>query len=180
MSSQEVKKALDHALTFATVGAGTSFSMKAFIPLPIPVVDALPQTVIVKMMSDQLASVYGLRSLRGLTIFTAKIVGATGGVKLASEVAGLIPLPMAGPGTSAVTSFTLQLSVGIVLIIIFELLRENSIQENYIGSITFDDMGVLLGLATEVIAEIIQIGDGVEAINTAVGKFKAQNVPVYQ
>ncbi|MEI8308690.1 MAG: hypothetical protein WCF99_16640 [Chloroflexales bacterium] len=140
--------------------------------------DAVPQTLIVKIMSDQLAAIYGLSSLRELTIFTGKIVGATGGIKLASEVVALVPLPLIGAGTSAVTSFTLQLSVGIVLIIVFELLRENIIHESYIRNITLDDMGILLGFATEVMSEIIHMEDGVNAIKMAVEKFKLQNVPV--
>ncbi|MEI7768699.1 MAG: hypothetical protein WCI67_01860 [Chloroflexales bacterium] len=171
MPSQETKKAIEYALAFATTGAGASFGIKTFVPIPI--IDAIPQTILVKIMADQISSIYGFRSLKGLTAFTGMLVGAAGGVKLASEVTTFIPV--AGPGTSAITTFALHMSVGIVLIITLELIREGTISEDYIRSATINDVGVLLGLATEVLMDIVSGSDGVGAIGAAVDKFSLQS-----
>lgn len=170
MSSQQVKEAIDYAVGFATVGAGASFSIKTFVPLPA--IDAVPQTLIVKTMSNQLASSYGFSSLKGLTLFTGMLVGAGSGAKLASEVATFIPV--AGPSTSAITSFALHMSTGIVLIILFELLQEGVIAEDYMRNTSTSEISFLLGLAAEAMMDILRGQDSVGAIGAAVEKFKAQ------
>ncbi|NTW97924.1 MAG: hypothetical protein HGB28_05170 [Oscillochloris sp.] len=171
MSSQEVKKGIEYALAFATTGAGASFSIKTFIPLPV--IDAVPQTLIVKTMSHQIASIYGYSALKGLTTFTGILVGSASGMKLASEVITFIPV--AGPGTSAVTTFALHMSTGIVLVIVFELLQAGLITEDYIQNTTSDDVGFLLNLATQVLLDILRGNDGVDATSEAVEKFTLQN-----
>ncbi|NNJ11492.1 hypothetical protein EKD04_014235 [Chloroflexales bacterium ZM16-3] len=170
MSSLETKKAVEYALAFATAGAGASFSIKTFVP--IPVIDAVPQTIIVTVMANQLASIYKLSSLKGLTIFTGKIVGAAGGVKLASEVITFVPV--AGPSTSAATSFAVHMSVGIVLIIVFELIQSGAIPEDFINNVTVSDMTALLSLAAEALGKIVRGDDGEETIRAAVEQFGVQ------
>jgi len=172
MSSQQVKDAIEYALAFATAGAGASFSIKTFVPLPA--IDAVPQTLIVQAMSHQITSLYDFTSIKGLATFTTMIVGVGSGAKLISEVASFIPV--AGPSTSAATSFALHISTGIVLIILFELLQEGFISEDYFHNISTSEISNLLLLASEVVVEVMRGKDGVEAVQTAVEKFKAQSV----
>jgi hypothetical protein len=172
MSSEQTKKAVEYALAFATAGAGASFSIKTFVP--IPVIDAIPQTLIVKGMADQLASIYEFSSFKDLTIFTGKVVGAAGALKLASEVATF--LPVAGPGTSAITSFALHMTTGLVLIIVFELLHKGVIPEDYIRNVTISDVRELLGLAAQAMFEIVRDNAGADAVDMAVDKFSMQTV----
>jgi hypothetical protein len=170
MSAQEATKAVELALAFATAGAGASFSIKTFVP--IPVIDAVPQTLIVKTMSDQVASIYGFQALKGLTVFTGALVGAGSGLKLASEVATFIPV--AGPSTSAITAFALHMTTGISLIIVFELLQEGAIAEDYIRNVGISDISNLLSLASQSLLEIVRGDDRAGAIRVAVDGFKAQ------
>jgi hypothetical protein len=176
MPSQETKKAIEYTLAFATTGAGASFSIKTFVPLPV--IDAIPQNLITKVMTDQLASMYGFSELKGLNSFMGMVVGAASGMKLASELATFIPV--AGPGSSAVTTFAIHMSEGIVLTIVFELIREGAIPEEYVKNATFGDISILLGLAAETMIEIVRGGDGVESVTHAIEKFKAQHVQAPQ
>lgn len=172
MPSQQVKGAIEYALAFATAGAGASFSIKTFVPLPV--IDAVPQTLIVQAMSHQITSLYGLTSIRGLATFTTMIIGVGSGAKLISEVASFIPV--AGPSTSAATSFALHMSTGIVLIILFELLQEGFINEDYFHNTSTNEISHLLLLATEVLADVVRGNNGVESVGLAVEKFKVQSM----
>ncbi|NTU80909.1 MAG: hypothetical protein HGA45_16265 [Chloroflexales bacterium] len=167
MSTEQANRAVEHMFAFATAGAGASFSIKTFVPLPV--VDAVPQTLIVKGMSDQLASIYGYNKLKGLTVFTGVLVAAGSGVKLASEVITFVPF--AGPSTSAVTAFGLHMLTGVALIITFELLQKGAIAEDYIKTTSVDEIAHLLGLASRALLNILRGDDRAEAISVAVDTF---------
>ncbi len=168
MSIQEIKQAMDYALNLSATGSGASFLVKICNPLPIS--DVLSQVVTMKVISDKIASIYGLRALPGLTQFTVKLIGAGGGLKLASEVA--MPLPFIGLGASTMAAFGIQMSAGIVFIIIFEAHQQGSIPENYMETASSHDITYLLRLALEAIGEILRGKDRVDAISKAVGKFQ--------
>lgn len=172
MPSVHVRGAIEYALAFSTTGAGASFSIKTFIPLPAA--DAVPQTLILKVMSSQLASIYGYSHLRGLNLFTGLVLGAGSGAKIASELATFIPI--AGPGANAITAFALHMSTGIVLILVFELLQEGAVAEDYLQNTSSSEIGLLLTLATEVLADVLRGNDGVAAVEAALEKFKVQSV----
>ncbi|NNJ10933.1 hypothetical protein EKD04_011380 [Chloroflexales bacterium ZM16-3] len=168
MSVQEAQQAIDYAFDLAATGAGASFIVKFCNPLPIS--DALSQIVIMKVIADDIASIYGFKALPGLTGFTGKLVGAGGGVKLASEVA--MPLPFIGIGASTFAAFCIQMSASIVFIIIFELRQSGSIPEDYMKTAGPRDIAYLLRLAVEVLGAILRGKDRVDAISTAVGNFQ--------
>ncbi|NTU79170.1 MAG: hypothetical protein HGA45_07170 [Chloroflexales bacterium] len=168
MSAQEVKQAIDYAFDLAATGAGASFIVKFCNPLPIS--DVISQVVTMKVISNNIASIYGFRALPGLTRFTGKLVGAGGGVKLASEVT--MPIPFIGLGASTIAAFCIQMSASIVFVIIFELRQKGSIPQDYMKTASPSDIAYLLRLAVEVIGDILRGKDRVEAVSTAVGKFQ--------
>ncbi|WP_129629650.1 hypothetical protein [Candidatus Oscillochloris fontis] len=173
MSAQDIKEGIQYALAFATAGAGTSFSIKSFIPLPA--IDAVPQALIIKTMAHQLGQVYGYSNLKGLTIFTGILTGSGSGMKVASELASLVPI--AGASANAATSFALHMTTGISLIIVFELLQQKVISTEYIRNTTTSDITFLLGLASQVLADVLRGNDGIESTLTAVAKFKVPSTP---
>lgn len=168
MSAQEAKQAIDYALDLAATGAGASCIVKICNPLPVS--DAISQVVTMKLISDKIASIYGFKALPGLTRFTAKLVGAGGGVKLASEVA--MPIPFIGLGTSTIAAFCIQMSASIVFIIIFELRQKGNIPEDYMKTASPSEIAYLLRLAVEAIGDILRGKDRVDAVSMAVGKFQ--------
>lgn len=167
MSTEQAKRAVEQAFAFAAAGAGASFSIKTFIPLPV--VDAVPQTLIVKGLSDQLAAIYGYHPLKGLTLFTGVLVGAGGGGKLASEA--ITWIPFAGPPASAVTAFGLHMLTGVALIITFELLQQGAIAEDYLTNPNISEVGHLLSLSSQALLDMLRGGDQAEAIRAAVDSF---------
>lgn len=168
MSSQEAKQAIDYAYDVAATGAGASFLVKFCNPLPIS--DVLSQVVTMKVISDKIATIYGFKALPGRTGFTGKLVGAGGGVKLASEVA--IPIPFVGIGASTIAAFCIQMSASIAFIIIFELRQKGSIPEDYMKTASPRDIAYLLRLAVEAVGDILLGKDRVDAVSKAVGKFQ--------
>lgn len=168
MSAQDIKEGIQYALAFATAGAGTSFSIKAFIPLPA--IDAVPQALIIKTMTHQIGQVYGYSNLKGLTAFAGILTGSGSGMKVASELAS--GLPIAGAGANAATSFALHMTTGISLIIVFELIQQQVLTAEYIRNTTTSDITFLLGLASQILADVLRGNDGVEATLAAVAKFK--------
>ncbi len=168
MSVQEAKEAIDYAIGLASLGAGVSCIVKICNPLPIS--DILSQVVTMKIISDDIASIYGFKSLPGQKRFTGKLVGAGGGAKLASEAAMLVPF--LGLGASTAAAFSIQVTAGIVFIIIFELLQKGRIPEDYMKTASASDIAILLRLAAAVIGDILGGKDRVAAISTAVGNFQ--------
>ncbi|NTW97444.1 MAG: hypothetical protein HGB28_02730 [Oscillochloris sp.] len=168
MSPQEAKKAIDYAFDVAATGAGASFIVKFCNPLPIS--DAISQVVTMKVISDDIASIYGYKGLPGLTTFTGKLLGAGGGVKLASEF--IMPLPLLGIGVSTIAAFGIQVSASIVFIIIFELRQKGSVPDDYMKTASPSDIVYLLRLSVEVIGDVLRGKDRVEAVSAAVEKFQ--------
>lgn len=168
MSAQEAKQAMDYALDVAATGAGASFLVKICNPLPIS--DIISQVVTMKVISDKIASIYGFKAVPGQTTFTGKLLGAGGGVKLASEVA--MPIPFVGLGASTIAAFSIQMSASIVFILIFELRQRGAIPEDFMKTAKPGEIAYLLRLAIEVIADILRGKDHVDAIGIAVGKFQ--------
>ncbi len=170
MSTQE---AIDYALSVATAGAGASCLVKFTNPLPMSDVHA--QVLTMKVMSDNIASMYGFTSVPGLTGFTIKLLGIGGGVKLASEVA--MPIPFIGLGASTFAAFLVHMTVGVVLIIIFEAQQKGSIPLNYMEKATTREIAYLLRIAVDAMEEGARNKDQVGAIQTAIARFEASGIP---
>jgi hypothetical protein len=66
------------------------------------------------------------------------------------------------------------MSVGLVLIIVFELIQAGAISEDFINNVTVSDMTALLSLAAEALGKIIRGDDGEETIRAAVEQFGVQ------
>ncbi|WP_129630370.1 hypothetical protein [Candidatus Oscillochloris fontis] len=165
MSTQE---AIDYAYSVAAAGAGASCIVKFSNPLPIS--DILSQVLTMKVISDNIASIYGFKSVPGLTGFTMKLIGAGGGVKLASEV--MMPIPIIGLGASTVAAFCIQMAASIAFIIIFELRKKGTLPNDYLKRASPMEIAYLIRLAVEAGGEIALGKDQVEAISAAVAKFE--------
>lgn len=168
MSAQEAKQAIDYALDVAAAGAGASCLVKFCNPLPVS--DILSQVVTMRVISERIASIYGFKALPGQTRFTGKLLGAGGGVKLASEVA--MPVPFVGLGASTIAAFCIQMSASVVFILIFELRQQGRIPEDYMKTASPREIAHLLRLAVEVTGAILRGNDRLDAVSTAVGKFQ--------
>ncbi len=169
MSAQEAKQAIEYAFDLAATGAGASGLVKFCNPLPIS--DVLSQVLVMRAISSDIASIYGFKSLPGRTTFTGKLVGLGGGIKLASEVTMLIPV--VGLGASTAAAFCIHMAASVVFIIIFELLQQGSIPQDYMKTARPSDIAYLLYLAGAAIGDIVRGKESVEAISAAVEKFQS-------
>ena len=162
-SEQAVSQTLGHAIT----AASTSFGLKFF--LPIPGIDAAPLTLITQRLCNKIASIYGYKSLRGLSTFTGVVIGAATGAKLATEVTSFIPI--AGATASAIATFTLHMVTGVMLIIAFEALKQGSIEEEDLINSPVAAISELAEIALHKVADILRGTPGWNQWNDAANKF---------
>ncbi len=162
------RDALLSTLAWATTAAGTAFGMRFFIP--IPGIDIGPLTLITTTMTRRLAARYGYDSLSGLAVFVGVVVGAASGAKLAAEVLTLVP--GLGAGANAAATFSLHAITGVVLILVFNMLKDGAITESFIKRSPIGAISELVGLATTIVACVVRGGDGNDAIKEAIRKFK--------
>lgn len=175
MSEDRCSVAGGHVLAYASGAAAVSGVMKFFIPFPG--VDIAPLTMITKSMCENVSSIYGhQQSLKGLSEFITGLIGATEGMKLATEVTSFIPI--AGASTNAVAAFTLHALTGFGLILLFELLEAGDITEADLSKTPVNFVSRILGPVTDAVASIIRGGSIPSAVQEAKREFVASSAEV--
>ena len=141
-------KAILCVITRAAAAGGVCGVFKAAVPIPLIEVGGL--TAVTKNMCKKIAKTYHYDGLAGISTLIGVAIGAALGVKLATEL--IESIPGIGVGANIVSTVSLHLATGAIMIVVFELL-----DDGFISKEAINDEKSVIGLVNRLMGGITDI-----------------------